>query len=155
MGIRVLNIIYFNCNVGDFKGGYNMKYLKITVTIFVLTTIFAIYNANAAVLGLANIKIPAFSAIYTSSEHAKDTNNQQYIKKIDCTDNISGDGRVILARTYSPYAGVGYSSWIETPKGSNATWGSQNTTIAGYKIQLKSNKSLPTAATFYGTWNLN
>ncbi|MBO5138095.1 MAG: hypothetical protein J6B89_00435 [Bacilli bacterium] len=132
-----------------------MKYLKITMTIFVLTTVFAIYNANAATVGLANIKIPTFSTIYMSTEHQKDTENQQYIKKIDCTDNLSGDGRVILARTYSPYAGVGYSSWIEAPKGSNATWGNENKTVAGYKIQLKSNKSLPTAATFYGTWTLN
>ena len=48
-----------------------MKYLKITMTIFVLTTIFSLYNAQAAVIGFADITIPVFSGRYMSSERQK------------------------------------------------------------------------------------
>lgn len=132
-----------------------MKYLKITMIIFILATIFSLYNASAAVINFADITIPVFSGRYMSSERQKDNNNQQYMKKIDCTDDISGDGRAIIARTYSPYSNIGYSSWIELPKNSNVTWGNENKTISGYKLQLQSQKSLPTTASFYGTWTLN
>lgn len=135
-----------------------MKYIKITLFIFLFSFAFGVVNANAnsaTVIELQKINIPMLSGIWT-----KDTEVQKYrqsiqeIKKTECYDNYSGDGRVIEAQTYKMYDSGNYSGWIEVPY-SYVNWGTNNNQPSWYKIQLKSKKSFLTTATFFGIWSLD
>ncbi len=128
-----------------------MKYLKYTVALFIFALMLSTLGVNAKQYNIDNITIPVFSGIWNSGQKEKETFGPQQIKKISCTDSLTGDGRVILARTYSYYDPVGYSSWIEVPY-SYASWGASNQNAGAYRLELKSNKSLPTTAKFNGVW---
>lgn len=131
-----------------------MKYLKISVAVFFIALVFSTINANALIVNLEDITIPIFKGTWISAQKDKDNWSYQYIKKTKCTDDLSGDGRVINARTQDMYGGGNFSSWITVPY-TYATWGDYNGDKSTYRLHLQSNKWLATTASFWGTWNLD
>lgn len=131
-----------------------MKYIKYSVLLFVCAVLLSSVGVNAQSVSI-NVTIPWFSNSVLAADHVdKDESGPvQQVKKISCVDNVSGDGRVILAQTYSYYDPAGASSWIEVPY-SYANWGTQNNFAGQFRLMLKSNKSLPTTASFSGTWKV-
>ena len=128
-----------------------MKYLKGTMIACAATLIFSI-SANAASLTLSKVTIPVLSGIYRSSERIKDDTTVQKINTIDAKDKISGDGRVIMARVQGMYAGMSTTAWIEATKGKTVNFSSSSKEVGSWKLNLKSKKSLPTQANYWGTW---
>lgn len=112
-------------------------------------------GVNAFVVDLRDITIPIFSREWISGIATKQNWSVQSVMKTRCTDDVSGDGRSILARTYAMYGGANYSPWIKVPQGSYANWGNNNADLRDYRLNLMSEKSLITTASFYGVWNLN
>lgn len=131
-----------------------MKYIKGTLAVFVVSLVFSAFSVDALRVVFNDITIPTWSGIYTSAEKTKEGNDRQYITKENAIDSLTGDGREIKARTYRTTGGSNYSTWITAPKGQKVTWGDINTSPNFYKLQLKSNKSLPTTAGFWGVWEL-
>ncbi len=129
-----------------------MKYLKGTLVLFVATFLFAVVDVKAGYLGIAGAEIPIFSGSYTSSQREKYNDTYQYVKKVNCLDDYSGDARAVMAKARGMYAGMTDSSWVETVKGSNVSLGSNSRSIGGWRLMLKSKKSLPTTASFTGEW---
>lgn len=131
-----------------------MKYIKYSVLLSACAFILSSFGVNAKSLSI-NVTIPWFSGSVLAADYIdKDSSGIQQVKKTSCTDNVSGDGRVILAQTYSYYNPAGTSSWIEVPYSYN-NWGSENSFIGQFRLMLKSNKSLPTTASFSGTWKVS
>lgn len=129
-----------------------MKYLKRTLILFVIAFAFSAFNAKAQVVAIQNVTIKSFKGIWTSSKtYEKTTTVEQRVKKTSCWDNVTGDGRVILGRGNANSAGI-VSDWVEVPYSFNYM-GSRSKTIAFWSLQLQSNKSLLTTATFYGVWS--
>jgi len=134
-----------------------MKYLKVSLLLFLISIILFTTGGNAKTISIYEITIPTFSKVWSSSVHTKETFSEQSVKKIKCTDNVSGDGRVIMGATSSTdsYLGSGeISSWIEVGY-SYTSWGSEHSSPADYRLKLYSKKSLITTATFTGTWKLD
>ncbi|MDO5002746.1 MAG: hypothetical protein Q4E39_00760 [bacterium] len=129
-----------------------MKYLKYTMALFVCAFALTSIGVSASQYTISNITIPAIKGTWISPQKDKSTSSIQRVKKTRCTDNVSGDGRVIIGRTYSMLAPSGFSSWIEVPYSYN-NWGSENSYMGSFKLNLQSNKNLPTAATFSGVWS--
>ena len=133
-----------------------MKYLKGSLAIFAIAFVFSVINVNAKqTLTLKDITIPIFSGTYLSTQANKDIDNLQYIKKTSCVDNLSGDGRVILAKADGMLTGMKDSAWVEAKPNTNVSFGSNSKTIGLWRVDLKSNKSLPTTATFNGVWTID
>lgn len=131
-----------------------MKYLKYSVLLFVCALVLSVFGVNAKNVAV-NVTIPIFSQSILAKDHVnKEESGIQQIKKESCVDNVSGDGRVVLAQTYSYYDPVGPSGWIEVPY-SYANWGNKNSSTGQFRLILKSNKSLPTTASFSGTWKIS
>ena len=130
-----------------------MKYLKGTMIAFVVGLILS-SSANALSLTFSNITIPAFKGTYTSDERVKsNTTNEQTLHTINATDRISGDGRAINARVKGMLSGMSTTSWKSAPKGKVISFGSSSREIGSWKLQLQSNKNLPTKAGYWGTWD--
>ncbi len=132
-----------------------MKYLKSTLVLFIATFVFALVNVKAQVVSVAGITIPAFKGTYMSSQRTKSVDNLQYIKKTSCIDDLSGDGRVVDARTHGMLAGMTDSPWVEAKPNTKVSFGTNSETIGIWKLYLQSRKSLPTTATFSGQWTID
>lgn len=131
-----------------------MKYIKYSVLLFVCALVLSVFGVDAKSVSI-EITIPILGQSKLAKERVeKKEYGIQQIKKEKCVDNVSGDGRVVLAKTYSHYDPAGSSSWIEVPY-SYANWGNENSFIGQFSLRLKSNKSLPTTASFSGTWKIS
>ena len=131
-----------------------MKYLKYSVLLFVCALVLSVFGVNAKNVAV-NVTIPIFSQSILAKDHVnKEESGIQQIKKESCVENVSGDGRVVLAQTYSYYDPVRSSGWIEVPY-SYVNWGSENSWTGQFRLMLKSKKSLPTTASFSGTWKIS
>ncbi len=129
-----------------------MKYLKGTIIAFAVTLIFSM-SVNAASLTLSNMTIPIFGGIYNSPERVKGNDkNTQKLETINVIDRLSGDGRIVLVRTVGTLAGMPTTSWYETTKGKTVNFGEVSREIGSWKLQIKSKKSLPTKAGYWGIW---
>lgn len=131
-----------------------MKYIKYSVVLFVCALVLSAFGVDAQSVAI-NATIPWFSNSVLVKDHVdKEEIGIQQVKKTSCTDNVSGDGRVILAETYSYFDPAGVSGWIEVPYSYN-NWGDKNSFTGQFRLMLKSNKSLPTTASFSGSWKLS
>lgn len=132
-----------------------MKYLKVALALFAVTFVFSIINVNAKqTLGFSGIKIPAFKGDYLSSQRDKGDFSLQYIMKTACTDDLTGDGRVINAKAHGMLSGMSDSDVVETKPNVNVSFGSKSAEIGLWRVHLESKKSLPTTATFFGIWTI-
>lgn len=133
-----------------------MKYLKITMTLFVITLFVSLVGVNATTYFTINdITVPAFSANWTSKQGNKgDDGNQQKIKKISCVDNVSGDGRALSGRVLILFGSGGSTGYKSIPQGTNVAFGSSTVEMGAYKIQIRSDKSLLTTAKASVNWDI-
>ncbi|MCI8547501.1 MAG: hypothetical protein HFJ38_01290 [Bacilli bacterium] len=133
------------------------KYLKITLTIFIVAFLLGTVNAHAkAEISIMDVTIPVFEGSWISGNYEKDTWTVQSVKKQDCIDNISGDGRVILAKAHATWNENSSSNWTETVKNAYVNFNGGDTANPGsWRLYLKSNKFLPTTASFWGSWRYN
>lgn len=126
-----------------------MKYLKITVTIFVFTICFAFCNAHAeefGVTGYVGINLKNLSQSTTIDKKDKSTYSYQSAKKNSAIDSLSGDERAVQAK-------VTNSSWIDLPKGQTVSWKEALTYYSGtYTHYVKLKKSTLSTASYYGWW---
>ena len=131
-----------------------MKYLKWSFLGFVVVCVFVGINANAHPISYGGITIPAFKGNYISGQQEKYTLGHHRFTKLNCTDNVSGDGRVVLGRILQLTGNGEPSSWEVVPPNEWYVYNNYNTGMGIYKLNLQSNKWLPTAATFWGQWDL-
>lgn len=134
-----------------------MKYLKVTLTIFIATFAFVTVSANAinntpVVVAINDITIPILKKNWTSEQKIKFNNTYQYVTKTDCYDNLSKDGRAIEGNIYSLLHGVEPTGYKELPKGEKINFGENSKNLGNWRLQLKSKKSFATTASFWGVW---
>lgn len=132
-----------------------MKYLKYSFSVMLIAVSMAMFNVNVEsfVYKIVDIKIPALSKSWTSRWQYKETNSLQYIKKTKCTDDLSGDGRVILVAVKNTSTNTNSDVVEANPNIKVAIPNSQN--VRTNVLYLQSNKSLPTTAIFSGEWTVD
>ncbi len=134
-----------------------MKYLKITLTIFIVTFALVTVSASAindspTVVVINDITIPALKKTWTSEQFLKYNNTFQFVKTLYCDDNVSGDGRAIEGNAVSLLHGVGSTGYKALPKGDKINMGEVSKNLGNWELQLKSKKTFLTTASFWGTW---
>ena len=131
-----------------------MKYLKVTLAIFVASFIFGMYNANASeTVTQIEITIPSFQGTYSSNQKQKWSNANQWAIKTECKDKVSGDGRAIKGRVQGMISETKTTEWIMLPLNEWKKFDSpQANSIGLWRLQLKSNKWLATEARYTGVW---
>lgn len=138
-------------------GKYIMKYLKITLGVFVIAMVLSVTGVQAQVVKLVDITIPTLSKTYIKKA-AKTGFNTQYIKKTKCNDDVSGDGRAILAGLHET-TGNGHPdgdpAWVTATLNNKISFGVRSQNAGSWNLYLKSNKSLLTTASFWGEWTVD
>lgn len=131
-----------------------MKYLKISIFVFLGSIALAVSGINAMVLAVDGLVLPIMQGYAVYGDAAKDNNGYHRVKKIDCFDDLSGDGRVVVGRIQSLTSSGGVSSEHELPK--NEWYQFEEFQNSGsFNLQVRSKKFLITTASFYGTWQLD
>lgn len=133
-----------------------MKYFKITLLAFVAALCLCLVGVNATqYVKIRNIKIKLFQGVWWSEQIDKGYDgNHQKVKKISCTDDLSGDGRAILGNIKSMLGNGGATGYRDLPQGTNVDFGNGTTEAGGYKLSLKSNKWLASTASAGVNWDL-
>lgn len=134
-----------------------MKYLKGTMALFIVTLFLGIAGVNAReYTQLINITIPRFRGNFVSKQVDKgnDWEFTQKVKKTAISDDLTGDGRAIEGSIQGMFAGMITTDWKNLPHGSNIDFGEGTEVQGGWKLWLRSTKSLPTTATASLNWDL-
>lgn len=133
-----------------------MKYVKITMVLFLFTAIFATFNVSATVVAITDFTIPRGSNPAATGNYNKDNFSYQYATKTTCTDSLSGNEMAVQGNVYSVNYGR-YSGWKSLPKGQSVqlTTDNSNSHPGTYKLNLKATNSFVTTGRFYGAWNLD
>lgn len=131
-----------------------MKYLKLSIIAFVLTTLLSTMIVQANVKGYANVTIPRFSGQVTVGTATKDYYGAQQFEKTTCKDKVSGNEMAIQVQTYCVNYGT-YVPYVDAPKGVLITISSSNHLDAvTYSLNAKAKNSFITEGSLYGTWVL-
>lgn len=133
-----------------------MKLVKGLFLTLVVTGILAATGVNAEMsgyMGYNDIKLSSFGGIYSDGDYLKTTSNQQTLKTIDARDAIIySNTRAVQAKTKQMLTPTSNTSWIDAVIGGTVNWGSQNTGVGSYRLQLRA-KTLTVAQTrYWGTW---
>lgn len=134
-----------------------MKYLKVTVSLFVVALVLSMTGVQAQVVQLIDITIPTLSGNYMKKAE-KFGFNTQYIKKTKCTDDFSGDGRAILAGLHQTTGNGnldGDPAWVTATENVKVSFDAKSKNAGSWNLYLKSNKSLLTTASFWGEWTVD
>lgn len=135
-----------------------MKYLKITLGLFAISTILLLCDAQASdIHTLKDIKIKILSG-HTIIKEAKLGFNEQFVKKTGCIDDISKDGRAIEAGLHLTTDSAnpnGDPAWKEVPQGKKVGYGTNSQKPGSWNLYLRSKKSFLTTATFNGEWYID
>ncbi len=134
-----------------------MKYLKITMALFAITLCGGLLGVSATqYIKFVNVTIPTLSTSWISQQVDKgdDWQYNQRVKKISAHDSlITSDGRNLKAKIQGMFAGMGTTDWQVIPDGKNITFdGTQ--AQGGWKLHVKSDKSLLTTAKASFNWDL-
>ncbi|MDD3341768.1 MAG: hypothetical protein PHN72_06250 [Bacilli bacterium] len=134
-----------------------MKYLKVTLGLFAVALCVSLFNVQAQVKKMVDITIPIFSREYMTKGY-KSTYSYQYIKKTKCQDDVSGDGRTIIAglheTTGSANPNYDPARVIAAPN-QDVQFDNNSKRMGSWNLYLNSQKSLPTTASFWGTWTID
>lgn len=77
------------------------------------------------------------------------------IKELSGTDDISGDGRAIKAGLHRTTDTTEDPDWVTATEGKKAQFDSYSQEMGSWNLYLKSKKSLPTTASFWGEWTVD
>ncbi len=131
-----------------------MKYLKRTILLFIMTLVLSSIGVNAKTYAITQLHIPIKSAPAFSEAVEKDTfSTYQMLQKDTCTDNLTHDERAINGYIMALTAGPGNSSARSLPKGKQIVFTDYSQAAGTYRSVYMSNKSLYTAATYWGVWS--
>lgn len=134
-----------------------MKYLKVTMALFAVTLCASLLGASAThYIEFYNITIPSFGGSWISQQVDKgdDWQYNQRVKKVSAHDSLNtGDGRNLRAKIQGMFAGMGTTAWQDLVDGINVTF-DDTKTQGGWKLHVKSRKSLPTTAKADFNWDL-
>lgn len=135
-----------------------MKYLKITMVLFVIMLCLGTIGVNATqYTQLIDITIPVFSGVFVSKQVDKgnDFLYTQKVKKTAIQDDLSGDGRAVKGSIRGYYSGTFEpTGWIDLPLNSIVDFGEGTISQGAWQLQLQSTKWLPTTATASFDWDL-
>lgn len=134
-----------------------MKYVKITVMLFAVSLLLGMAGVDAAeYTQLVNVKIPAFSNMFISQQVDKDDDWQytQKVKQLSVSDDWSGDGRRLEASLQGVFTGMITTSWRELNQGYNVEFGTGTEVQGGWRLRVRSIKSLMSTATASFDWDL-
>lgn len=134
-----------------------MKYVKITVMLFAVSLLLGMTGVDAAeYTQLVNVKIPAFSNMFISQQVDKDDDWQytQKVKQLSVSDDWSGDGRRLEASLQGVFTGMITTSWRELNQGYNVEFGTGTEVQGGWRLRVRSIKSLMSTATASFDWDL-
>ncbi len=134
-----------------------MKYVKITVMLFAVSLLLGMTGVDAAeYTQLVNVKIPAFSNMFISQQVDKDDDWQytQKVKQLSVSDDWSGDGRRLEASLQGVFTGMITTSWRELNQGYNVEFGAGTEVQGGWRLRVRSIKSLMSTATASFDWDL-
>jgi len=133
-----------------------MKYLKMTMTMFVCTFLFTVMGVNAADVGITldKVQVPKLNSVYSSSAKGKSTWNKQYIYKTKAYNNSNQKNVDILARVTPQTAGMQSSSWVTTQQSKDTYFNDNSAQPGSWKVQLK-NKTNNITSSFFGVWVYN
>lgn len=134
-----------------------MKYLKVTMALFAVTLCLSLVGVSAReYTQLVDIKIPAFRGAFVSKQVDKgaDWSMTQKVKKTKIKDDWSGDGRAVQGKIQGLLQGMVTTDWKELPQGKNIDFGSDTKTQGGWKLHIRSIKSLASTATGSFNWDL-
>lgn len=134
-----------------------MKYLKVTMIAFILSLVLGLSGVNAtAYVQIVHVKIPIFGGKFISKQVDKgsDFTYSQKVKLTYVSDDLTGDGRVLLGSIFhlvQTYGGTDYKQLVYMQ---NVDYGDSTKEPGPYKLYVKSKKSLPTTATASFDWDL-
>lgn len=133
-----------------------MKFVKGLFLTFVVTGILAVTGVNAEMsgyMGYSDIRLGSFSGIYSDGDYTKTTSNKQTLKTTDARDAlIYSNTRAVQARTRQMLSPTSTTSWVDAVIGGTINWGSQNTGIGSYRLQLRAKTSTAAQTRYWGTW---
>ncbi len=132
-----------------------MKYLKVTLLLFIGALIFTGTKSLAKSYTFAQVKVSPLSAKTDVATSVKENTSDQKFQKITCRDTLSNDERAVQVRTYSYYLDrVNY--WTTVPKGSIVNISNGLHDEPGqYKLEARTESSKITGCEFSGTWILD
>lgn len=132
-----------------------MKYLKVTLLIFIGTLIVCGINTLAKVYTFAQVNVPALSIKTDVAESKKENTSDQKFQKITCRDNLSNEERAVQVRTYSDELGAP-NYWVTVPKGEivNISNGTHDEP-GDYILEARTEANKVTGCEFSGTWTLD
>lgn len=132
-----------------------MKYLKITVLVFIGTLIISSINIFAKIYTFAQVNVPALSITVDAATSTKENTSDQTFQKITCRDTLSNDERAVEVRTYSLTLDRA-NYWVSVPKGKIVNISNGLHDEPGqYTLQARTTSSKATGCEFSGTWNLD
>lgn len=132
-----------------------MKYIKITLGLFVTSFVLVFMGVNAEVgMMLTKVQVPKLNSYYTSSAKEKNTWNAQYVYKVNAYNNNTNKSVDISARVVPQLSGASASAWVTTVDRQNVYFDSNSATAGSWKIQLK-NKTSNITSSFFGNWIYN
>lgn len=132
-----------------------MKYLKITVIIFVGVLILKGTSVLAKRYTFTQVKVPALSIKTDVAEATKENVSDQTFTKFTCRDTLSNEERGVEVRTYSYYLDrVNY--WVKVPKDKTVNISNGLHDESGdYRLEARTEANKVTGCIFSGVWNLD
>lgn len=132
-----------------------MKYLKVTILVFIATLVFTTVSVLANSYTFTTVKVPALSVKKDIVEKVKDNKSDQTFQKAGCRDTLSGEERAVEVRTYS-YNLDRVNYWVTVPKGQVVNISNtQHNTPGRYILQARTEANKITGCNFSGTWILD
>lgn len=127
-----------------------MKYIKLTIAVFVCTLCMTMFNVTAAntsgQIGYLGKTIKAWGNETKIDTQVKERYSQQGAKKTDAIDNLSGDGRALKGK-------VTNSTWQDLPINKVVKWSEALTYYpAEYSHYIKATKVTMSTVAYYGWW---
>lgn len=135
-----------------------MKYLKITLGIFVVTLLFSLVSANAmeGFRSVSGIKLPTFGGTVEASTATKTEDNVQTYRSTGTIDNLTSADVNVKVKTKEN--GQDMSSYLTLGRSQAAHWNGEhdaNFTKGTYTLVLRREKSAVTTASHSGSWFLD
>lgn len=134
-----------------------MKFLKITVLAFIMSLFLGLVGVNATqYVQIVHVKIPAFGHDFISEQVDKgsDFTYTQKVKLTYVSDDLTGDGRVLLGSIYHLIDDYSATPYQQLVYWQNVDFGDSTKNPGPYKLCVKSKKSLPTTVTASFDWDL-
>lgn len=127
-----------------------MKYLKLTICVFIFSIMLSKLNVNAAI-GIQNLTLPIFSAANTTQHATKTEKTLQKVSKTRCEDSITGEDRAVVVATKQTSQNISSKAITISSKNINYEIPESNTT-GPTTLYIQNAKSTVTTAKFSGLW---